>query len=672
MLDLACSKNILTISRNGKALCSLPVGSQPASAAVGSASFSMSRGSFKHKDKQSRSTPLFISSAGTNGSSGTLVLTGRGGVPVMEVILQAQGDLLKITPSLFSGKEFNRFSFRISADKDEQVYGCGEQFHSFSLRGDKIRIWVAEHQNAKRITKKLILEKLRGKRHSKVGKSLSYESYYVQPTFVTSSCRFFHGETTGHVMFDFSAPDSFSVELRELAPMYIGYADDFPAVSEMLSGLLGRQEPLPEWANSGFIAGIQGGTEIANRKIKALKDSGAFVAGIWCQDWEGCRVTAFGKQLMWNWEFDKALYPDLPASIEKWHSEGIRFLGYVNPFLAIEGALYAEASQKGYCVKDKDGKDYLVTITTFPAAMVDFTNPAAYAWLKDIIKTNMIGIGMDGWMADFGEYLPTDCVLFSGENAEEIHNRWPAIWAKLNREAVEETGNLGKIFFFTRAGYTESVKYSTLMWNGDQHVDFSIDDGLPSVIPSSLSLGLCGCGITHSDVGGYTTIMHMKRSKELLLRWAEMNAFSPLFRSHEGNRPDDNVQFDCDGEALSHFAKFSRIHAALAPYLRELMAENRERGIPMMRPLFYHYDEPRCYTEGYSYLLGRDLLVAPVIKEGAVSRSVYLPSDTWIHLFTGSEYSGGSHDIAAPIGIPPVFIRKNSPQLSELLSIKEA
>ncbi len=520
-------------------------------------------------------------------------------------------------------------------------------------------------------TKKIILEKLRGKRHDKVGKSLSYENYYVQPTFVTSAKRFFHADTIGHLMFDFSFPDYLEVELRELAPVYIGYADSYPALSELLTSLVGRQEPLPEWANSGFIAGIQGGTEAVQGKIKALSQAGAKIAGVWCQDWEGCRVTAFGKQLMWNWKYDDTLYPDLPASIEKWHAQGIRFLGYVNPFLAIEKDLYAYASEKGYCVKDKNGKDYLVTITTFPAAMVDFTNPEACAWIKDVIKQNLIGIGIDGWMADFGEYLPTDCVLYSGEKAEDIHNRWPAIWARINREAIEETGNLGKIFFFTRSGYTGNVKYSTLMWAGDQHVDFSIDDGLPSVVPACLSAGLCGCGLTHSDVGGYTTIMHIKRSKELLLRWSEMNTFSPLLRSHEGNRPDDNVQFDTDAELLSHFARFSRIHAALSPYLRRLMEENAVTGHPLMRPLFYHYDEPKCYTEGYSYLLGPDILVAPVVKEGAVSRNVFLPDDIWVHLFTGEEYSGGSYNIAAPIGTPPVFIRKNSPHCRELLAIKE-
>jgi len=338
----------------------------------------------------------------------------------------------------------------------------------------------------------------------------------------------------------------------------------------------------------------------------------------------------------------------------------VRFLGYINPFMAIEKGLYEYAAREGYCVKDKEGKDYLVTITTFPAAMIDFTNPKAYDWYKGILKGNMIALGMGGWMADFGEYLPPDAVLYSGEDPERMHNKWPSIWARMNREAIEECGVQDEVFFFTRAGYTETIRYSTMMWNGDQHVDWSVDDGLPSVIPATLSLAMSGYGITHSDIGGYTTIMNMTRGKELLMRWAEMNAFSPLMRSHEGNQPSRNVQYDSDEELLAQIARTTRIHIRLKDYLKAAVAEETEKGTPVMRPLFYHYDEADAYTEQTEYLLGRDILVAPILKEGHQSRMVYLPKDEWVHLFTGEEFSGGVWEVQAPMGRPPVFIRRSS------------
>lgn len=94
-----------------------------------------------------------------------------------------------------------------------------------------------------------------------------------------------------------------------------------------------------------------------------------------------------------------------------------------------------------------------------------------------------------------------------------MHNARPALWAKCNYEALEETGKLGEILFFMRAGSTGSQKYSTMMWAGDQNVDWSLDDGLASVVPAALSLAMTGHGLHHSDIGGYTTLFEMKRSK---------------------------------------------------------------------------------------------------------------------------------------------------------------
>jgi alpha-glucosidase len=364
---------------------------------------------------------------------------------------------------------------------------------------------------------------------------------------------------------------------------------------------------------------------------------------------------------MWNWQADDELYPNLKEKIAEWKEKGVHFLGYINPFMAIEKPLYRYASEHGYCVKNKKGEDYMVTITTFPAAMIDFTNPEAYEWYKNLIKENMIGIGMSGWMADFGEYLPVDSVLHDGD-PKALHNQWPAIWARLNREAVEECGVKDEVFFFMRAGYTGSVKDAACMWTGDQHVDWTRDDGLPSVIPASLSLGMSGQTIVHSDAGGYTTVMQMVRSKELLLRWEEMNAFSPLFRLHEGNQPSRNVQFDTDEELLAHLAKMSRIHTILKPYLIRT-EEEAQQGIPMMRPLFYHYEE--YFEDDREYLLGRDLLIAPIRREGRTDRHVLLPDDIWIEVSTGKEYEKGEYLIQAPVGQIPVFVRKNHSVIDE-------
>lgn len=556
-------------------------------------------------------------------------------------------------------QRYNRLYLTIPALLNEHVYGCGENFSEFDLRGKLVNVWVAEHINAMQIGKKLVKQIVGIKNTQKKQDFSNYETYYAQPTFLSSRKYYFHSAATARSEFDFTQPDRFEIKTDEIASCYFGFGNTYEEVLRDLSDLLGRQPELPDWVYDGEILGIQGGTAVMMDKVNKALSYHMDVAGVWIQDWEGRRVTAAGKQLYWNWEWDKTLYPGLDSAIKELNSQGIKVLGYCNPFLAVEKPLYKEASALGYCVKNREGADYYVTITTFPAAMVDLTNPDAWEWLKGKIRSNMIGFGLSGWMADFGEYLPTDAVLYSGEDAELVHNTWPARWAKLNREVLEETGNIGKIMFFTRAGYSETPKYSTMMWNGDNHVDYSIDFGLPSVIPAMLSLTVCGFGLSHSDIGGYTSFLNLKRSEELYMRWCEMNAFTPVLRGHEGLNPDLNAQLDASDTVLRHGAAMSRLHKALKPYLKAAVKKNHEEGFGVVRPLFFHYDEPRAYTESYEFLLGRDLLVAPVLRPGTDLREVYLPEDTWIHLPSGREYRGGVHPVYAPVGSPPVFARKD-------------
>lgn len=638
--------------------------------------FSMSRGSFKYKQKISGKRKLTLQNQEKTEEGYLLTYVDPKGSSAKEQVHQfavtQQGSQIRLA---YVGEEkpgVNRYWLTFVTNPKEHIYGCGETYSELDLKGQNVRIWVAEHQNTGRISKKIIKEKLLGKHPDKKLSFDKYESYYAQPTFVSSDKYYVHCDINAYSEFDFTDAGKITLYFQESPVIITDSGQDFAEVSRKLTGLLGRQKALPDWLYDGVILGIQEGTDVVDAKIKKAKEAGVPVVGVWCQDWSGCRRTGFGYQVMWNWEWDQELYPGLDKKIAEWKEEGVRFLGYINPFIAIEKDLYAYASEHGYCVQDREGKDYLVTITTFPAAMVDFTNPEAYEWYKGLIKENMIGLGMGGWMADFGEYLPIDAVLYSGEDPAIIHNQWPAIWAKMNQEAVAECGKEGQVFFFTRAGHTGTIAHSHMMWTGDQHVDWSIDDGLPAVIPATLSLAMSGYGIAHSDVGGYTTIMHMRRSKELLLRWEEMNVFSPLFRTHEGNQPVNNVQFDDDEELLAQLAKCGRMHVALKDYLKGLVAEEISDGTPVMRPLFYHYDEAEAYTEKTEYLLGRDLLVAPVYEEGAKSRTIYLPSDGWVNIFDGKEYAGGHMIMEAPIGKPPVFVRKDSKDYEALMQVAQA
>lgn len=632
----------------------------------GTTTFDMHGGNFKIEDYLKERLALSDVDIKENKEQIEIVFSRAGLLPI-KVSFSLENDRL-IIKFKEDSKALNRIWLRFSADKEEYIYGGGEQFTYFNLRGKNFPLWVSEQGVGRN---KKTYETFKADAFGAGGDY--YTTFFPQPTFVSSKKYFLHVNDSSYMDFNFKNNSFHELQIWDIpSEIIIGAEDDYVKLLENLTELLGRQPELPDWVYDGIWLGVQGGTDIALSKLKNAQKKGVKVSGIWAQDWEGERITSFGKRLIWNWIWDAEMYPNLDKEIKKLNEKGIKFLGYTNPYLAADASLYKEASSKGLIVKNNKGEDYLINAGEFDIGIVDITNPVAFDWYKDVIKKYMIDFGLSGWMADFGEYLPTDAILFNDISAEKMHNVWPVLWAKVNREAIEEAGKLGEIVFFMRSGYSESARYSTMTWAGDQNVTWSVDDGLPSVIPSALSLGMSGMGLHHSDIGGYTTLLEMKRTKELLIRWAEFSAFTPIMRTHEGNRPDDNWQFDSDNETLSYIARMTEVFTKLAPYTKEAVKENAQKGTPVMRPLFMHYEnDKKSYEIKYEYLYGRDLLVAPVCEEGKTSWKAYLPEDEWIHLWTGDEYRGGDVEVKSELGYPPVFYRKGS-KFKELFKAIEA
>ena len=556
--------------------------------------------------------------------------------------------------------DINRLWLRVPAETDECCWGCGEQMSYFNLRGRHFPLWTSEPGVGR---DKTTYVTWRSDVENKAGGDY-YNTNFPQPTYVSSRHYYLHADTTAYADFDFRHPDFHELQFWEVpASVRIEAADTFLELLRKESAFFGRQPELPDWIYNGLIIGVQGGNERSFGLLEKTLQHNIKVSGIWCQDWCGKRVTSFGKRLQWDWHYHPEMYSDLPAEIERLHERGIRFLGYINPYLVEDGELYRKGLEADVFARRSDGSIYLVDFGEFNCGVVDLTDPGAYIWFKnEVIKKCSLDIGIDGWMADFGEYLPTDdIVLHSGKSPMLEHNHWPALWARCNYDAVSESGRLGDVVYFMRAGFTGSQKYCTLLWAGDQSVDFSRHDGLCTVICAALSAGMSGCGLTHSDIGGYTSLFDNTRTKEVFLRWAEMAAFTPVMRTHEGNRPDTNFQYYDDEDCMNRLARLVDIYTTLTPLLKELVKENAETGIPVQRSLFLHHeDDPRCYTEQFEYLLGPDVLVAPVWQEGQTEWNVYLPEGEWTHLWTGATYGKGECTVPAPLGNTPVFYRKDS------------
>ncbi len=622
---------------------------------IGSENVKMYRGNFKIEDYITERNKLKLTEVVE--SNGNYKLNFNQQISVFIEIVKDKIILnfIQINPDL------NRFFIRLNSQVYEKIFGLGEQMSYLNLKGRSFPIFTSEsgvgRDKSTYITWKADVEGQAGGDY--------YNTNFPQPTFISSNLYFLHLDSTAYSNFNFKNDSFTEIEVWEIPRRIIIQAgSSYFDLLEKLTDFLGRQPELPDWVYNGVILGLQGGNDrIMNLLEKSLRAK-IKVSALWAQDWCGKRITSFGKRIDWNWQYNEDMYPHLPSIIDELHGWEIKFLGYLNPYLVSDGPLYIEAKERGYFATKQDGSDYLVDFGEFDCGIVDLTNPKAFNWFKNhIIKKQAIDIGMDGWMADFGEYLPvdSDLKLFNNKSAMIEHNHWPVLWAKCNHDAVNESGKSDELLFFMRAGGSGSAQYCPLLWAGDQSVDFSIHDGLASTIVAALSSGMSGFGLNHSDIGGYTSLYDNVRTKELFLRWAEMAAFTPIMRTHEGNRPDDNFQFYNDDDCLMQFARLTNIYVSLKEYIKAAVLENSQKGIPVQRPLFLHYPEDLySFNEQFEYLLGPDLLVCPVFEANTSIRDVYLPEDNWIHLWTGTKYTKGVYHIDAKLGYPPVFYKADS------------
>ncbi|MFN8162154.1 MAG: glycoside hydrolase family 31 protein [Solirubrobacterales bacterium] len=353
--------------------------------------------------------------------------------------------------------------------------------------------------------------------------------------------------------------------------------------------------------------------------------------------------------------------PEVQARvIRTLRSRNIHPIAYLRPWVEPDSA----AVERGWVATHADGTPYLTSSTTGrPIALIDFTDPAAVRYWKRQVRA-VFGLGFDGFMQDFGEEVLFGMRFHDGETGRTMHNRYLILFHRATREVIESYERSHpnrRLWFFTRAGYSGhpgSTAYEGGNFAGDGTTDWSRSSGLASSTPDMLNRAVGGAYGYGTDIGGYFDLTTPPTTKELFIRWAEWAALSPIFRLHGAGPTGTHAPWTFDAQTVRIYRRLSRLHLRAAPLILRLWRAAGRTGIPPTRPLWLSDPaDRRARRADQEWLLGPDLLVAPVVEQGATSRRVYLPAGCWRDP-DGRRYAGrGNATVAAPLATLPYFRR---------------
>jgi len=359
-----------------------------------------------------------------------------------------------------------------------------------------------------------------------------------------------------------------------------------------------------------------------------------------------------------SFDFDPIRFPNSDAMLGALQRRGYHIFVFGAPWALGDNAV--DAAQFGYYAPRNN-------------ILIDFTNPAAVAWWTQRLQT-LIDRGITGLKLDRGELESTVTELVNvpdratdifadGRNGREMKNDYARLFAQVHYDAF--AARLGGNFLhYLRAGYAGSQQYG-IFWGGDTPgtTNFGFgqptDLGLRSAILSLARVAFMGFPIWGTDTGGY----YQFGDREVFARWLELSALCPLMEIGGGgahapwNMP---TQPAYDPDMIDIYRTYVTLHHELLPLIYSLALETHASGHPIARPLIFDYpNDPNAADLWDEFLLGHDLLVAPVWHTGDRSRTVYVPQGTWIDYWDpGSRVQGPQMVTAkAPLDRLPMYVR---------------
>jgi len=376
-----------------------------------------------------------------------------------------------------------------------------------------------------------------------------------------------------------------------------------------------------------------------------------------------CDVLWFDIDYMDNLQMFTWNQETFPAPVEMnraLDSLGFRRVFIIEPLMTVEDRLWPLAAYARYFLENPDGTPYVSGLWYGDVSFLDFTNKAVRDWYKELLK-QFLTFGVDGIWNDLNEpaqnYMPQVIYNFDGQRRTDLlaRNLYALQQTSLSDEAHRELRPRTRPWTISRSGYSGIQRYAA-NWSGDALTSY---DSLRVNLQMTISMGLSGQNFFGHDIGGFLG----SADSDLFLRWLQFGQYIPLFRNHATNTSAEREPW-VFGERNTQIAReIINERYRMMPYLYTLFERAASDGQPVVAPLLFHFpDDLQTYGEDQSFMLGPNLLVAPVVQQGATSRTVYLPAGvSWVDYYSERVYSGGVRvTVDAPLGRMPRFVRAGS------------
>ena len=384
-----------------------------------------------------------------------------------------------------------------------------------------------------------------------------------------------------------------------------------------------------------------------------------------------------------DWDFDPDYWPDPAAMVRELKEMGIHLMVSIWPTVEKESKNYPDMKDLGYLTRSDTG---LRLGQLGEASVIDVTNQNARCYVWDQIKKGYYDKGIQIFWLDeaepelkgepgYGGYEYQRYRYLKGADLE-VGNIYPREYARMCYEGMTQAGQKN-IVNLLRCAWAGSQRYGALVWSGDIDSSFR---SLRNQLRAGMSMGIAGIPWWTTDIGGFHGgNIHDPAFHEIFARWFAFGTFCPVMRLHGFREPiqeplskerggkspsgADNEVWSYGDEVYRICRKYLLLREKLRPYTRKIMEQAHEDGDPVMRPLFYEFEQDnRAWEIDDEFMFGSDILVAPVLEEGARERTLYLPKlpegTKWTGVFDGLEYNGGVMiTVSAPLDIIPVFIR---------------